>query len=212
MLPEVLAIMRKNHYHDALVENGILIPLSQWLQPYNGQLPSLEIRRGVLKALAMLPVDSTIIGPLRNSGIGKYVKLLTLHPKETPENKRLAHSLVEKWTRVIFHSSTVATASKLTTVAAPRVPEESQHDSQSLDGEGSASQPAASRSTHARVPRPMGMDFSLLPASTVVPMPSNKHAKDSVKGRLADRIGSSKRKVQSQAASLSIEGRGIDKL
>lgn len=168
----------------------------------------------------MLPVDSTIIGPLRNSGIGKYVKvrakkdrhppfnrdamgevrvslhgrlihsrcdcvalqLLTLHPKETPENKRLAHSLVEKWTRVIFHSSTgawllpslrqrasdrrsthipprsaVATASKLTTVAAPRVPEESQHDLQSLDGEGSASQPTASRCVRAPASLPLSL-------------------------------------------------------
>ena len=122
-------------------------------------------------------------------------------------------------------------------------------DSQSLDDATAGGQSAGARTTHARVPRPLGMDFSLLPASTVAPLPSNKHAKESIKGRLTvrgsgaggrqplltrsrffcrhralwradaassrspqDRIGTSKRKVQAQATSLSIEGRGIDKL
>jgi len=56
------------------------------------------------------------------------------------------------------------------------------------------------------------MDFSSLPASSVQPMASGKFAKESVKGRLQDRIVHSKRKVNAQASTLSIEGRGIDRL
>ena len=57
------------------------------------------------------------------------------------------------------------------------------HDSRSLDDTGAGGQQSAKR-LPTRVPRPVGMDFSMLPASTVAPLPSNKHAKESVKGRL----------------------------
>ena len=39
-----------------------------------------------------LPVDETMLGSLRSSNIGKYVKLLTLHSKEKPDNKRTAQA------------------------------------------------------------------------------------------------------------------------
>ena len=65
---------------------------------------------------------------------------------------------------------------------------------------------------HARVPRPMGMDFHMLPASNAVQMPSSKYAKDSSKGRLQDRILNGKKKVSSQAVTLSVEGRTLDKV
>jgi len=212
MLPEVTAMLRKNHYHEAMIDCGMLTSLAQWLKPMDdGSLVNLQVRRGVLAGLTLLPVDETMLGSLRSSNIGKYVKLLTLHCKENAENKKLATSLVEKWSRPIFRTSTIAQASDLPTAPAPRMPNIERHDSQSLDG-ASASRDAASRSTHTRVPRPVGMDFSLLPASSVAPLPSNKHAKESTKGRLADRILTTKRKVQAQATSLSLEGRGMDKM
>ena len=40
----------------------------------------------------MIPVDETMLGSLRSSNIGKYVKLLTLHAKEKPHNKRAAQA------------------------------------------------------------------------------------------------------------------------
>ena len=65
---------------------------------------------------------------------------------------------------------------------------------------------------HARVPRPMGMDFQMLPASAAQPLPSSKYAKDSIKGRLSDRILNGKRKASTQAVTLSVEGRTLDRL
>ena len=67
---------------------------------------------------------------------------------------------------------------------------------------------------HARVPRPMGMDFALKPASSVQPLPSSKFAKDTTKGRLAERMLSRSRRRAGnvQAVEMSVEGRTIDRL
>ena len=65
---------------------------------------------------------------------------------------------------------------------------------------------------HARVPRPMGMDFQMLPASSAAPLPSSKYAKESNKGRLQDRILHSKKRAATQAVTLSVEGRTLDRL
>ena len=83
--------MRKKHYHEAMVDCGMLTSLANWLKPMdNGSLVNIDVRRGVLQSLLMLPVDETMLGSLRSSNIGKYVKLLTLHAKEKPDNKRTA--------------------------------------------------------------------------------------------------------------------------
>ena len=71
----------------------------------DGALVSLQVRKGILSSLVRLDVDETILGSLRSSGIGKYVKLLTLHKRELPENKRVAQALIEKWSRPIFNST-----------------------------------------------------------------------------------------------------------
>eukprot|EP00965_Chrysotila_dentata_P246421 6207156-Pleurochrysis_carterae.AAC.2 len=48
---------------------------------------------------------------LRSSGIGKYVKLLSLHSKETPANKR-CHAVCPICLRVLIVSSRCAQRSK----------------------------------------------------------------------------------------------------
>ena len=64
------------------------------------------------------------------------------------------------------------------------------------------------------IPRAMGMDFSAQPESTAMPAASSKYAKESVKGRLNDRFTTNQRKktTTKQAATLSIEGRGVDRV
>ena len=64
----------------------------------------------------------------RSSGIGKMVRLLTVHNKETRENKKLAQALMEKWTRPIFGSSMQYSAAQV----APRGRARSAHSFRSL--------------------------------------------------------------------------------
>ena len=84
-----------------------------------------------------------------------------------------------------------------------------ERDAAGAEGEGNGEGKQAART---RVPRPMGMDFALRPQSLAVPAASNKHSKDSVKGKLADKMAMVKKKVATQATSLSIEGRNMDRL
>ena len=64
------------------------------------------------------------------------------------------------------------------------------------------------------IPRPIGMDFSAQPESTAKAAASSKYAKESVKGRLSERFTNNQRgkTKTTQAATLSIEGRGVDRV
>lgn len=210
MLPEVEAIMVKKQYHEVMIDHGMLSTLSRWLRPMqDGNLVSLEVRTGLLNSLLRLDVDETVLGALRSSGIGKYIKLLTLHKRETKGNKRVALQLIEKWSRPIFQTSDKVKAQDIpiADIPARRVPRAQQQEESAF-----AAPSGPDRQNHARVPRPMGMDFQMLPASAAQPLPSSKYAKDSIKGRLSDRILNGKRKASTQAVTLSVEGRTLDRL
>jgi uncharacterized protein YhfF len=56
------------------------------------------------------------------------------------------------------------------------------------------------------------MDFQMLPASKVTALPSSKYAKESTKGRLQDRILHGKKRATTQAVTLSVEGRTLDRI
>ena len=105
MLQEVEAMLMKKQYHPTLIDCSMLSTLARWLRPLpDGSLVSLTVREALLKALLRIEVED-VIEPLKSSGIGKYVKLLTLHKRETGANKRMAMALIEKWTRPIFQTS-----------------------------------------------------------------------------------------------------------
>ena len=216
MLPDVESIMRKRQYHEVMIDHGMLSTLARWLRPmHDGNLVGLEVRTGLLNGLLRFDVDETVLGALRSSGIGKYVKLLSLHKRETRQNQRVALQLVEKWSRPIFQTSDQVKAQDLPMAQVPTRRAARPADAEMNKAEMPFGQGAGlDRETgnHARVPRPMGMDFQMLPASSAQPLPSNKYAKDSIKGRLQDRILGSKKKVVAQAVALSVEGRQLDRM
>ena len=211
MLSEVEAMMRKKQYHEVMIDNQMLSTLARWLRPMpDGSLVSLQVRTALLAGLQRFEIDETILGSLRSSGIGKYVKLLTLHRLEQPANKKVAVSLIEKWSRPIFRTAAKFEATEMPIAAraiqldkvAARKDEAAELGSLAVNA-GPVSQSGT------RVPRPMGMDFHMLPASEAAPLPSQKYAKESTKGRLQDRILNKKKKALSQAVTLSVEGRGM---
>jgi len=167
------------------------------------------VRTSLLVALLRFDIDETVLGALRSSGIGKYIKLLSLHKRETQENRRVALQLIEKWSRPIFQTSDKVKAQDLPMAEVPRR-RVARAEDEADNVFGAPSGPMTGN--HARVPRPMGMDFQMLPASQATALPSSKYAKDSIKGRLSDRILTGKRKTTAQAISVSVEGRTLDKL
>ena len=82
---------------------------------------------------------------------------------------------------------------------------------ESMEVTGALSRELPGTGNHARVPRPMGIDFMMLPTASAQELPSKKYAKDLTKGRLQDRILNGKKKASSQAVTLSVEGRTLDK-
>lgn len=221
MMPEVMVFMQKRHYHEVLVDGGMLQTLARWLKPTtDGSLVSLTVRSGLLKSLQYIEADETLIGALKSSKIGVFVKLLTMHRKETDDNKRMALSLVEKWSRPIFGSS-VAFRSQEVEARMPRFSAAdlaAQAEKAVKEAPANAEAPREHRSgitgRGTVVPRPLGMDFHVQPIGQAQARPSAKYAKDSTKGKLQDKlIGTQKRvSAQKQAETVSIEGRTMDRI
>jgi len=220
MMPAVTDFMRKRHYHEAMVDNGFLSTVARWLEPTAGGLVNLTVRTGLLKSLQLIEADDTLVGALRSSKIVVYVKLLSLHRKETDENKRMAQALVETWSRPIFDSSVRVRAADVEAVV-PRYSArelEKQAEKGLETADPNASAPRENRSGMTKngtaVPRPLGMDFHAQPTSSAIATASSKYTKDSIKGKLQDRFTNSKKAKATgrQAATLSVEGRTLDRV
>ncbi len=217
LLGEVVAMLRKRHLHEVMIDMGIFQNLSHWLRPMpDGSLVSLQIRTKLLSALTLLDVDETVLGSLRSSGIGKFVKMYSMHPRETPATKKVAQAIIEKWARPIFRTSVRFEATEvpkvMTRVSAAEMLERDLPDQADVEEED-AYRLAKKRVTAggANVPVARGHDFAAQPASSAKPMASTKYVKDSVKWRIQDKVlGKRKvRKTGSQAVKLSIEGRNM---
>uniref|UniRef100_A0A914VLL3 TFIIS N-terminal domain-containing protein n=1 Tax=Plectus sambesii TaxID=2011161 RepID=A0A914VLL3_9BILA len=105
MLPFVKSQLRKADLAEALIDNGIMSVVSEWLAPLpDKSLPALEVRTELLKMLQQYNrLEQSV---LRQSGLGKAVMLLYKHPRETKENKQAAARLISEWARPIFQLDT----------------------------------------------------------------------------------------------------------
>ena len=207
-----------------MLDRGVLERLRKWIEPSPGALVNLHVRSGVLNALNMFEVDDVLQSALRTSQVGRYVKLLSVHPKETPQNRRLATALVEKWLRRIFGNSAEFRSSDVPMYRPKQAPK----DLHAMRDAGAAAGAPSKKDDEANanlqfsrqgldkgiIPRPIGMDFSAQPESTAKAAASSKYAKESVKGRLSERFTNNQRgkTKTTQAATLSIEGRGVDRV
>ncbi|EOD19688.1 hypothetical protein EMIHUDRAFT_117909 [Emiliania huxleyi CCMP1516] len=104
LLPEVVTMLNKRHMQEeVLIDQGMLTTLAMWLKPIpgeerggrDGSLVSLQVRTDLLRVLGLLEVDETVLGSLRSSSLGKYVRLYSLHKKETAANRHTATALAE---------------------------------------------------------------------------------------------------------------------
>ena len=69
---------------------------TRWLTPLKaGQLPNLEIRAFILKALSQFDIDDDQVSDLlKESKVGSALRYLSEHPKETGDNKKMAGKLI----------------------------------------------------------------------------------------------------------------------
>ncbi|KAM3187842.1 hypothetical protein ACTXT7_001438 [Hymenolepis weldensis] len=101
MLKDVENLLLKADIGQALIDNGILTAIAEWLSPVSGRtLPAISVRECLLKHLKEFHIEETDL--LKESGLGKAVMFIYKHPMETPANKKRAYSLINAWSRPIF--------------------------------------------------------------------------------------------------------------
>jgi hypothetical protein len=96
MLPEVVEYLNKPLMHEPLIEKDVLSTVAKWLALLpDGSLPNTKIRESLLDILSHFPLLKR--DELTHSGIGKAVMAIWKHQKETPQNKKLAKSLIDRF-------------------------------------------------------------------------------------------------------------------
>jgi hypothetical protein len=105
MLDEVIAQLAKKQVASRLIDNGVLRVLREWLSPHeDGSLPNIRFRTMLYKAIDALQISTDDLE--RSEGLGKLMMDYWRHPDETPENKKLLASMLEKWMRPMLKLTT----------------------------------------------------------------------------------------------------------
>lgn len=100
MVKSLQDALSKRHWIMPMIDAGLLSALKSWLEILpDKSLPNVTVRTAVLDAFSKLPIG---IQELRSSGIGKPVNILSRHPLETPDNRKVAGRLIEEWSRPVF--------------------------------------------------------------------------------------------------------------
>ena len=102
--------LTKRKYQAEYLDHGVLGVLKEWLKPMpDGSLPNVLVRTKVLGILEALPINLELPDrkeQLRSSQLGELVMFLSKNNDETPDNRKRATQLVQRWARPIFELST----------------------------------------------------------------------------------------------------------
>jgi transcription factor SPN1 len=168
ILSSIVNACSKSFLQPQLLEEKLLDVLAEWIKPSteDKSLPNMNIRTAVFKILLEIPVkgvtkrvksqvdfDGIEVSHLRGSEIGKLIKMYSMHPKETPENRKTAGIIIERWSRMIFDLSEDYKSSESPKQANRKrlAPTEVKED--------------LKKSNRARVPKKAGFDFVREPKS-----------------------------------------------
>jgi len=227
MLNEVDTELRKKHVQHAFIENSGLASLAKWLKPLpDGSIPNVKVRQTLLEILELFKdID---VDYLKESGIGKSVMILSKHPMETVGNKKIAATLIERWSRPIFgisseykdlreyddQDTTQQKKKEVEKVITPK--RDSMKSSVDLEHELTKKyqkSDGANRSFHARIPDRVSFDFKRRPKSAVNVDAEAKGPGSQAKQKKFDKLLQKTRSggglKNSRAAPMSIEGRNL---
>jgi len=171
LLAEVVALLSKVDLQPIFLDTDVLIAIRRWLEPLpDGSLPTFNIRRDLLHMLTKMPIKMDHLKP---SGLGKAVMFLWKSPQETPENKKVAHFLIQEWSRNIFDLSTdyrnladLEERKVRERLARPLSPKEIESEHLDLDDVLRNSKGKVKTTEdrhHARIPQPATLDYTKRP-------------------------------------------------
>lgn len=167
--------------HEYLMNGGILGVLKGWLEPMpDGSLPNTRVRGAVLSMLESLKINcgnEDHKEQLKKSGVGRLVMFLSKLPDETAENRKLAQSLVESWSRPILGSSTSIDIRKqndrVSEIKSPEKAKVSRGVGIIEDDQVDSGHP---ESRHAVIPRAAELDYVIRPRSKVTMVTSGSRS------------------------------------
>ena len=225
MLDEVANKASKPILQYALIANDFLDVLNEWLTPLSSSLvlPDINLRTVILKILLELPIKGEPsklpmikeglmeqgmepgieVVHLKSSKIGHWVRILSSHAKETPENRMRANRIMDRWSRLIYGLSDKYKEASMQPQLVPPPPPLSSPQQQRRKVRSSSSQHKKQQeveeerpSKRARVPRLDGHDFTLRPRSNIniAEKKESKNESETVQKRLSRKLADLKRK------------------
>lgn len=225
-LPKVLPHLKRVDLKMAFLDQGVLNVICDWLSPLpDKSLPNQKIRDEMLKLLEEYSSEGLDLSLLKSSGIGRAVRYLWKHPKETKENKVKANKLIAKWARPIFNLNTDYTTvsreereskdyERLKATKKKDNDEEASPNKRRKTGEDESVQAKPGEPgfvARARVPRPSIKDYVVRPKWNVDTEFSVKNAEKKKKSRLDKHVRAFQERKRHSAGqrsvAISIEGR-----
>ncbi|KAF0991010.1 hypothetical protein HZS_4733 [Henneguya salminicola] len=101
--------LNRSGLYESFVENNVHHAIAEWLSILpDGSLPNIKIRETLLSILEnvvyLLNLKWTYptASILKSSQLGRCLKTLSKHPKETPKNRHNASKLIFNWMRPIY--------------------------------------------------------------------------------------------------------------
>ena len=228
MLGRVQEVLAMKKLHGELLDNGLLGVFKAWVEPMpDGTLPNSKIRSAVLTMLTRLPIDCSYEDrreQLKRSGLGRIVMFLSKLPDETPENRRMARDLVEKWSRPILAPRGGAVdQAELDRILEARQQRQraSQQQAQEAGGAGAdGDDPAGGAAAlrpgmpgyrfHASLPQAASLDYVKRPESKVIMVEKRPGTKAGAgEHKISKKLNAMGKKASSRAANVSVEGRNV---
>jgi transcription factor SPN1 len=104
MLDKVIKFLKVSKHHELFLQMNGCVTLGRWLsQLPDGSFPSNPLRKGLLEAIQDIRIE---VDNLTSSSLGKAVMAIFKNPNETAQIKKLAKSLIDKWSRMIYDIKT----------------------------------------------------------------------------------------------------------
>ena len=202
MLDRVIKFLKVSRYHELFLQMNGCVTLGRWLsQLPDGSYPSNPLRKGLLEAIQDIKIE---VDNLTSSSLGKAVMAIYKNPNETAQIKKMAKSLIDKWSRLIYEIKTEYTELH----ADGQVVEIQNRDKKKInlqhliDREG--------QTNYTRIPEKGLFNFRYKPASDFKESDSvQQFSTESTYGRLKKKM--SKKKGGGKTKGLmSVDGKGLD--
>lgn len=202
LLDKVVKFLKVSKHHELFLGMNGCVVLGNWLsQLPDGSFPSNPLRTRLLEVIQDLPV---CVENLTNSTLGKSIMAIYKNPNENSQIKKLAKTLIDKWSRMIYDIKTEYTelVNSDQYVEASNLPKKKISLQNLIDKE--------MQTNYTRIPEKGMFSFKAKPAPEIKEKEGiQQFASDSTYGRLKKKMMKKKGKSKSKGL-MSVDGKGLD--